>query len=107
LRSRTWPGPAATPDLAQDDAKVNRQLRTAVGGIQPRLTLPAAPTMRFDRVAAIKHPAGVFMHFPGGRHRVEMSVRLSGLTPVCAVPLRLESLTDTGGPNVQELRPGA
>src|SRR6516162_6319465 len=37
LRSRAYPGPAATPDLAQNDAKADRQLGPPVGGVQPRL----------------------------------------------------------------------
>src|SRR5262249_57461127 len=38
LRPRAYPGPAATPDLAQEDAEADRQLGTPVGRIQARLT---------------------------------------------------------------------
>src|SRR5262249_17923053 len=38
LRSRTGPGPAASPDLAQDDPEADRQLPSPVGRIQPWLT---------------------------------------------------------------------
>jgi Peptidase family S41 len=38
LRPRTGPGPAAAPDLAQDDAEADGQLRTPVGRVQARLT---------------------------------------------------------------------
>ena len=38
LGPRRCPGPAATPDLAQDDAEADGQFRPPVGGIQPRFT---------------------------------------------------------------------
>jgi hypothetical protein len=38
LRSRARPGPAATPDLAQDDPEGDGQLRPPVGRVQARLT---------------------------------------------------------------------
>jgi hypothetical protein len=38
LRPRARPGPAATPDLAQDDAEADRQLGPPVGRVQAWLT---------------------------------------------------------------------
>src|SRR5262249_50685514 len=38
LRSRTYPGPTVTIDLAQDNAEADGQLGAPVGGVQPRLT---------------------------------------------------------------------
>jgi CHASE2 domain-containing sensor protein len=38
LRPRAWQGPAATPNLAQDDAEADGQLGPPVGGVQPQLT---------------------------------------------------------------------
>src|SRR5262245_61854708 len=37
LGPRTGPGPAAAPDLPQDDAEADGQLRPPVGGVQPGL----------------------------------------------------------------------
>jgi hypothetical protein len=51
LRPRTYPGPVAVPDLAQDDAEADRQLGPLVGGIQPRHTQDR------DQVVAMRLPA--------------------------------------------------
>src|SRR5262249_19469102 len=56
LCSRTYPGPTATPNLAQEDSEADRQLGLPVRGVQTRLTqegeqlMPMVPQMLRQRL---------------------------------------------------------